>query len=70
MNAASRGVFVTGTDTGVGKTLGSCALLHAFSARGLRTVGMKPVSAGCTIGAGGRIENEDARLLKIGRAHV
>ena len=39
--------FVTGTDTGVGKTLISCALLHAFAARGKRVVGMKPVAAGC-----------------------
>ncbi|MEJ1958619.1 MAG: AAA family ATPase [Nitrosomonadales bacterium] len=38
--------FVTGTDTGVGKTLVSCALLHAFAAQGLRVVGMKPVAAG------------------------
>jgi len=39
--------FVTGTDTSVGKTLISCALLHAFAARGMRVVGMKPVAAGC-----------------------
>lgn len=39
--------FVTGTDTGVGKTLISCALLHAFAARGRSVVGMKPVAAGC-----------------------
>ena len=39
--------FVTGTDTGVGKTLVSCALLHAFAAQGKRVVGMKPVAAGC-----------------------
>ena len=38
--------FVTGTDTGVGKTLISCALLHGFSAQGKRVVGMKPVAAG------------------------
>lgn len=43
----ARGYFVTGTDTGVGKTLVAAALLHAFAARGLRTVGMKPVAAGC-----------------------
>lgn len=43
----ARGYFVTGTDTGVGKTLISAALLHAFAARGLRAVGMKPVAAGC-----------------------
>lgn len=39
--------FVTGTDTGVGKTLISCALLHAFAAQGKRVAGMKPVAAGC-----------------------
>ncbi len=41
-----RGFFVTGTDTGVGKTLVACALLRAFARRGLRAVGMKPVAAG------------------------
>jgi dethiobiotin synthetase len=40
------GLFVTGTDTGVGKTLAACALLHRLRARGLRAVGMKPVAAG------------------------
>ncbi len=39
--------FVTGTDTGAGKTLICCALLHAFAAQGLRVAGMKPVAAGC-----------------------
>lgn len=43
---AARGLFVTGTDTGVGKTLIACALLHGFAARGLRVVAMKPVAAG------------------------
>ena len=38
--------FLTGTDTGIGKTLASCGLLHAAAARGLRTLGMKPVAAG------------------------
>lgn len=38
--------FVTGTDTGIGKTFVSCALLHALRARGLRTAGMKPIAAG------------------------
>lgn len=40
------GYFITGTDTGVGKTLVSCALLHAFAARGKTVAGMKPVAAG------------------------
>ncbi len=43
----SHGVFVTGTDTGVGKTRVATALLRAFASRGLRAVGMKPVAAGC-----------------------
>lgn len=38
--------FITGTDTGVGKTLVSCALLHAFAAQGKRVAGFKPVAAG------------------------
>lgn len=38
--------FITGTDTGVGKTLISCALLHGFSAQGKRVYGFKPVAAG------------------------
>ncbi len=52
--------FVTGTDTGVGKTLVSCALLHAFAAQGLRVVGMKPVAAGCD----DNDHNEDAKQLR------
>lgn len=52
--------FVTGTDTGVGKTLISCALLHAFAAQGKSVVGMKPVAAGCdTDGL-----NEDVKQLR------
>lgn len=43
----AKGYFITGTDTGVGKTLVSCALLHAFSANGRKVIGMKPVAAGC-----------------------
>lgn len=43
----TRGYFVTGTDTGVGKTLVSAALLRYFVQRGFRAVGMKPVAAGC-----------------------
>ncbi|WP_454828680.1 dethiobiotin synthase [Pseudoxanthomonas wuyuanensis] len=55
-------VFVTGTDTGVGKTLASTALLHALRARGLRAAGMKPVASGCERGGDGW-RNEDALAL-------
>lgn len=43
---APRGFFVTGTDTGVGKTRVAVALIHALRAQGLRVAAMKPVSAG------------------------
>ena len=39
-------VFVTGTDTGVGKTQASTALLRAYARHHARCVGMKPVAAG------------------------
>ena len=51
--------FVTGTDTGVGKTAVSCALLAAAGRAGLRTAAIKPVAAGCD-DAG---HNEDALQL-------
>lgn len=38
--------FVTGTDTEVGKTFATCALLCLASAQGLRALGMKPIAAG------------------------
>lgn len=57
------GCLVTGTDTGVGKTLVSCALLHALRRQGLRAVGMKPVAAGCERGASGLPVNEDVEAL-------
>ena len=42
----TKGIFVTGTDTGVGKTLVAVAMLRALVADGVRAVGMKPVAAG------------------------
>jgi dethiobiotin synthetase len=57
-------LFVTGTDTGVGKSLASASLLHALRADGRRAVGMKPVASGCERGADGRWRNEDALLLQ------
>ena len=52
--------FVTGTDTGVGKTLISCALLHGFAAQGKQVSGFKPVAAGCDADD----HNEDALALR------
>lgn len=47
-----RGVFVTGTDTGVGKTLVSAALVHGIGRLGLRAAGLKPIAAGCELKQG------------------
>lgn len=58
----SKGVFITGTDTGVGKTLVAAALLHAWAQRGKRVLGMKPVASGAEQ-QGGELRNADAVLL-------
>lgn len=58
-----RGYFVTGTDTGVGKSLVACALLHAFAARGLRVTGMKPVAAGAQCVDGVWINDDVEQLI-------
>ncbi len=57
------GYFVTGTNTEVGKTLVSCALLHALRAHHTKVVGMKPVAAGATLTAQGWV-NEDTQALR------
>lgn len=54
--------FVTGTDTGAGKTRISTALLWALAATGRRVAGMKPVASGCEPSAGG-LRSADALAL-------
>ncbi|MBG6070297.1 MULTISPECIES: dethiobiotin synthase [unclassified Polaromonas] len=56
-------LFVTGTDTGVGKTRVSAALLQALSAHHSRVVGMKPVAAGTEL-INGVMSNEDVVALR------
>ena len=58
----SKGIFVTGTDTGIGKTAVSCALLRTFKQRGLNVQGMKPVASGCEL-IDGVWKNDDALAL-------
>ncbi len=55
--------FVTGTDTGVGKTMASAAILEAAKAAGKRTLGMKPIASGCDQTPDG-LRNEDALALQ------
>lgn len=63
MDSLARGFYLTGTDTGIGKTVASVALLHAFARNGLRATGMKPVASGCTMTSDGW-RNEDALALQ------
>ncbi len=60
-----RGLFVTATDTGVGKTEVACALLRAARAAGVDAVGMKPAQSGATAG-----EASDAERLAEASGNV
>lgn len=57
-----KAIFLTGTDTGAGKTLVSCAILRALSRRGLRVAAFKPVETGCRV-EGDRLVGEDCEKL-------
>jgi dethiobiotin synthetase len=62
--------FVTGTDTEIGKTLISAAILHKLASSGQRACGMKPVAAGATM-IDGALHNEDAdMLIAAGNVHL
>lgn len=58
-----RGYFVTGTDTGIGKTFVACSLLRAFAARGLKVVGMKPVASGAAPRGNDLVHDDVERLI-------
>jgi dethiobiotin synthetase len=64
----SHGVFVTGTDTGVGKTLAACALVHALRSYGLRVAPMKPVAAGAILHNGTWVNEDTLALAKAAGA--
>jgi len=57
-----KGIFITGTDTGVGKTFVAAGLLRAFREMGISACPMKPVETGCCL-RGGRLIPHDARRL-------
>lgn len=59
---SARGLFVTGTDTGAGKTVVACALARAFALRGERVAVMKPVASGAARSPKG-LRSEDAEAL-------
>lgn len=58
-----KGYFITGTDTNVGKTWATIALMRYFKKRGKSVVGMKPVASGCLM-QDGQLKNEDALLIQ------
>ncbi len=59
---APRGIFVTGTDTGVGKTIVAATLARLLRMNGVSVGVMKPVTSGCRE-EGGQLVSDDARLL-------
>lgn len=61
-----RAYFIAGTDTEVGKTFATAALIHAARSQGLRALGMKPVAAGAEVVEGIRINEDAAILLRAG----
>ena len=58
----TRGIFITGTDTGVGKTVVAAALARLLRLRGINVGVMKPVTSGCSE-QNGRLRSDDAELL-------
>lgn len=56
------GLFVTGTDTGVGKTVVAAGIVRALADTGLRVAGLKPIASGAHRSAAG-LRNEDALAL-------
>ena len=57
-----KGIFIAGTDTGVGKTYVTCHLLEQYRALGVNAAGMKPVASGMSM-KDGRWANEDVELI-------
>jgi dethiobiotin synthetase len=59
------GVFVTGTDTEIGKTWVAAGLVRALRARGIDACAFKPIASGAERGADGRLVNEDLERLRL-----
>ncbi len=71
MPALPLSCYVTGTDTEIGKTFATCALLREWRAQGRAVIGMKPVASGCIESADGwRSEDALAHIEADGRADI
>lgn len=64
------GIFVTGTDTDIGKTEVSLGLMAALQQRGLSVLGMKPVASGCERTDAGLRSEDAVRLLEQGSSEA
>ena len=65
---AKQWLFITGTDTDVGKTVVACGFLAAANQQGLRTAAIKPVAAGCEVTEQG-MTTSDALQLQAAASH-
>lgn len=54
MNKYSKGIFITGTDTGVGKTIVSAVIIRALINKGIKVGAMKPMESGCAKSENGK----------------
>jgi len=69
-NGMGHGFFITGTDTGIGKTYVARLLLEGLAAAQQTVTYMKPVQTGCTRGAGGNLEAPDFDYVMKNGAHM
>lgn len=60
----NKGIFITGTDTGVGKTFIAAGLIRAFKGMGINGCPMKPVESGCRIRKGELLPADTVKLIK------
>jgi dethiobiotin synthetase len=63
----NKGIFITGTDTGVGKTFIAAGLITALKERGLNVCPMKPLETGCRIRDGKLLPRDAVRLMNVSR---
>lgn len=59
-----KSIFITGTDTGVGKTYFTVSLIQQLNNEGYKTFGLKPIATGCHYDGGGSLVNSDALAIQ------
>ncbi len=64
-----RGVFITGTDTGVGKTYVAAGIAAELKSRGVNVGVMKPAETGCRVRAGRLVPSDALRLMEAAGVH-